>query len=424
MGIAAAAVVSAKAAKPDITLRISRVKWELAPGHTVTTLAYNDSIPGPLLRMREGKPVAIEVMNETHDPEMVHWHGFHVPPEVDGAHEEGTPMVQGRDTRIYRFTPKPAGFRWYHTHAMAGHDLRRGGYTGQFGIAIIEGTADPGRYDAEVPIVLHEWDPAFSSGAMGDVDYRLFSINGRMLGAAEPVRVRKGQRVLMRFLNASASLTHRLALPRHQFHVVAMDGNPVPIPRTVPLLELAPGERIDAVVAMNQPGVWVLGEEDSRQRSAGAGIVVEYAGEKGKPQWLAPPLHRWDYLAFAATAAPSKPELITPLVVEARSDGNLWAINGKSYPHTDLIPARRGVRNRLIFDNRTDMAHPFHLHRHTLEITKYCGRPASGLFKDVVSVPAHQTAEVDFLAGSPGPSLFHCHHQFHMDFGFMALMEY
>ena len=293
-----------------------------------------------------------------------------------------------------------------------------GAYTGQFGMVLIEPASDPGRYDAEVPIVLHEWEPYFSADMMMDVNYKLFSINGKLLGAAEPIRVQKGQRVLLRVLNASATMPHRLALPRHSFQVIALDGNPVPVSGKVPVLDIAPGERVDAIVEMSEPGVWVLGTEN------GAGIVVEYANAKGKAQWSAPGPFVWDYTAFGAQAKSPEPELITTLVIEPRSDGNLWAINGKSYPHTDPIPAKAGTRNRLIFDNRSDMAHPFHLHRHTLEITKYCGKLTSGVLKDVVSVPARQTVEVDFLADSPGPSLFHCHHQFHMDFGFMALMQY
>jgi len=113
-----------------------------------------------------------------------------------------------------------------------------------------------------------------------------------------------------------------------------------------------------------------------------------------------------------------------PLVIEPRSDGNLWAINGKSYPNTDLIRPKAGMRNRLVFDNRSDMSHPVHLHRHSFELTSIAGKTTSGVFKDVVMVPAHQKVEVDFTANEPGPSLFHCHQQFHMDFGFMALMQY
>jgi FtsP/CotA-like multicopper oxidase with cupredoxin domain len=81
-----------------------------------------------------------------------------------------------------------------------------------------------------------------------EVAYNFHSVNSHALGAGEPVRVREGQRVLFRILNASATDAHRLALPGHRFTVVALDGNTVPTPRAVEALELAPAERIDAIV--------------------------------------------------------------------------------------------------------------------------------------------------------------------------------
>ena len=70
------------------------------------------------------------------------------------------------------------------------------------------------------------------------------------------------------------------------------------------------------------------------------------------------------------------------------------------------------------------MDHSVHLHRHTMELVSLAGKPVSCVRKDVFLLPAHQTAEADVIANNPGPSLFHCHQQFHMDFGFMALMRY
>jgi FtsP/CotA-like multicopper oxidase with cupredoxin domain len=408
----------------DFTLHLSEVTAEIGPGRTVKTIAYDGKVPGPLLRMPEGKSITVDIVNETRDAEMVHWHGYHIPPEVDGAHEEGTPMIQGRDRRRFVFTPNPSGTRWYHAHAAAGHSLNKGTYTGQFGMAIIEPRDNPGRYDLEVPIILHEWDPYFSSDMDMDVDYRTFSINGKMLGAGEPVRVKPSQRVLFRVLNASATMQHRLALPGHTFEVVALDGNHVANPMKVPMLDIAPGERIDAVVEMNTPGIWIFGEEDDKQRQGGAGIVIEYSGATGKPRWAKPKAFIWDYTAFGGKGVPAEPAATIPLVFEPRSDGNLWAINGKSYPNTDPFYVIHGARNRLVFDNRSKMSHPVHLHRHTFEITRYAGKATSGVFKDVVVVPAQNTVEVDLIANAPGPSLFHCHQQFHMDFGFMALMQY
>jgi FtsP/CotA-like multicopper oxidase with cupredoxin domain len=423
--IGSAAVLHADEAQPaDFTLKLGEIKAELGPGVTVKTIGYNGQIPGPLLRFTEGKRISVDVINETRDPEMVHWHGFHIPPEVDGAHEEGTPMVQGHDRRRFSFTPDPAGTRWYHAHAMAGHNLTKGSYSGQFGMAIVAPRQDPARYDLEVPIVIHDWEPFFSSDMDMDVDYRVSSINGKMLGAGEPAKVKPGQRVLFRVLNASATMQHRLALPGHQFEVTALDGNAVAKPARVPVLDLAPGERIDAVVDMNAPGIWILGEDDDRMRKAGCGIVVEYAGAAGKPQWRKPAPYTWDYTVFASASQAPEPAVRVPLVIEPRSDGNLWAINGKSWPKTDPFYVTPGVRNRLIFDNRSPMAHPVHLHRHTFEITRYGDKKISGLLKDVIVVPARSVVEADLTPETPGPSLFHCHQQFHMDFGFMALMQY
>jgi FtsP/CotA-like multicopper oxidase with cupredoxin domain len=65
-----------------------------------------------------------------------------------------------------------------------------------------------------------------------------------------------------------------------------------------------------------------------------------------------------------------------------------------------------------------------HLHRHSFELARYRGKTTSGVIKDVVVVPPQSQVEVDLLADNPGPSLFHCHQQLHMDFGFMTLLQY
>ena len=88
--------VAPEISKPDFTLRIAPVTVELTPTRVISTIGYNGTSPGPLLRMREGKPVTVEVINETDVPELVHWHGLMIPPEVDGVEEEATPMVPPR----------------------------------------------------------------------------------------------------------------------------------------------------------------------------------------------------------------------------------------------------------------------------------------------------------------------------------------
>jgi FtsP/CotA-like multicopper oxidase with cupredoxin domain len=424
--------------KADVTLRIAPVGIEIAPGRTVKTTGYNGSAPGPVLRFPEGKSVTVEVFNDTAIPEFVHWHGLFIPSEVDGTEQEGTPPVPPHGARRYSFVPRPSGTRWYHTHVMAERNLKRSTYTGQFGFLYVEPKEDPGRYDAEVFLALHGWEPFLSAAGtdegMLEVGYEKFSINSRALGYGDPIRVAEGQRVLFRILNASATLTHRLALTGHKFNIVSLDGNKVPVPREVEILEMGPAERIDAVVTMNNPGVWILGEMDDHIRNSGLGIVVEYANRGEQPKWIAPANAKWDYLIFGnatagnATAAGESEARLVPLVFRRKFAGNRWVdkwtINGKSYPHTDPLVVRANQKYRLRFDNQSNDAHPVHLHRHSFELTKFAGQPTSGLIKDVVVVPPQSQVEADFVADNPGPTLFHCHQQLHMDYGFMALVQY
>jgi FtsP/CotA-like multicopper oxidase with cupredoxin domain len=416
----------------DVTIHISPVELEVAPRKIMKTTGYNGSAPGPILRLREGQPVRVEVFNDTKIPEIVHWHGLFVPSELDGSEEEGTPMVPPGATHRYAFVPRPSGTRWYHSHVHAGRDMKRATYTGQFGFLYIEPKEHPGRYDAEVLLALHGWEAYLSSqGDEGNLEvaYPIYSMNSHALGSGEPVRVKEGQRVLFRFLNANATEQHRVALPGHKFRVVSLDGNPVPVPREVDAIEMGPAERVDAVVTMNQPGVWILGDADDRARNTGMGIVVEYANHGGAPQWTPPANTPWDYTILGREAETPAPEGgVVPLVFRKKFAGHNWVdnwtINGKSFPKTDPIRVHANARYRLRFDNQSDEAHPVHLHRHTFELTRFAGKATAGVRKDVIVVPAMKQVEVDFTADNPGPTLFHCHQQLHMDNGFMTMLQY
>jgi FtsP/CotA-like multicopper oxidase with cupredoxin domain len=267
-----------------------------------------------------------------------------------------------------------------------------------------------------------------------EVGYDAFTINGRMLGHGDPVRVKQGERVLFHVLNGSAGEIRSLALPGHTFLVVAMDGNPLPKPVRVPGLWIGTAERISAIVEMNHPGVWVMGDTDNDDRRHGMGIVVEYAGQGGKPLWIPPHPFTWNYARFGQMGAkPQTPDEVIEMTFakdNAALEGfNRWTINGISYPLDQMMapPAfhlKAGKRYRLRMRNASDDIHPIHLHRHTFELTKVAGQPTSGVLKDVVMVGGYQEMEIDFTADNPGLTLFHCHQQLHMDFGFMSLFDY
>jgi len=418
---------------PDYSIEIAPFLLEISPKHTVKTIAYNRQIPGEILRLAEGRPVIVDVTNHTSREEVVHWHGLFLPSDVDGAMEEGTPMVSPGSTVRYTFTPRPAGFRWYHTHTRAGDDLKAGQYTGQQGFLMIEPRKAMSAYDREFFLALHDWDGQMFSSGDGSMNpaYNFSTINGKMLGFGEPLKVKQGQRVLLHILNASPTDPHWISFSGHQFRVIALDGNPVPQPQTVPMLRLAPAERVCAIVEMSNPGVWVLGEVRKHIKSAGMGVVVEYSGYDGAPLWQQPQTLNWNYNQFAALVESRDSEEIVsiPLVFESKFAGHgapdRWMINGKSYPDTEAVTLRKGQRYRLQFKNRSTDDHPVHLHRHSFEIrTLPRSQSTRGIVKDVVLVPAQSQVDVEFTADNPGLTLFHCHQQNHMDDGFMMLFRY
>jgi FtsP/CotA-like multicopper oxidase with cupredoxin domain len=381
------------------------------------------------------KAAKSDIRNDTDVDDIVHWHGLYVPAEVDGAMEEGSPMVERGAVRRYTFTPKPTGTRWYHGHDVAGTDLRRSVYAGMYGFLIVEPARDPGRYDQEVLLAAHHWQGSWVSmqdirrGPGLEVLYAAASFNDKMLGHGEAIRVREGQRVLFRLLNASATENVTLALPGHRFTVIALDGNPVPSQRAVDTLFLAPAERADAIVEMTQPGIWILGGTRDEDRRLGLGIVVEYANQRGEPRWSPPPSAPWDYTIFgheqSVPAPDERLELRFEKVPGGRGGYNRWTINGASWPNTNpLFTTERGKRYRLAMTNKSGDNHPVHLHRHTFEVTKVGDKTTAGVMKDTINMTRFSTVEIDFIADDPGPSLFHCHHQDHQDEGFMGLMTY
>ena len=339
----AAQVDPPQAATPDAnadhTLRIGPVTVELDRSHIISTVGYNNSAPGPVLRMREGKPVTVDVINDTDTPELVHWHGMLIPPEVDGTEEEGSPLVPPHGRRRFQFTPRPAGSRWYHSHAMADGGssqgclhrpvrvcVRRGRATipanttrnfslrSAIGSRSLPATMDDEDDDThdgpllEKPATLNTDPDGLEVGSM------TYSINDKALGSGDPIRVREGQRLLIHFLNASAIENRRIALAGHKMKVIALDGNPVPSPRELDSVFLGAGERADVVIEMNNPGIWVLGSTEKIIRESGLGAVVEYAGQHRQPQWIDPPKSPWDYTIFGTAELRLRPRRSRPSI--------------------------------------------------------------------------------------------------------------
>jgi FtsP/CotA-like multicopper oxidase with cupredoxin domain len=428
--------------QPQVTVRITSVTHEVAPGQTWRTKAYNGAVPAPVITLTEGETTEIRIINETDTPEYVHWHGLRVSAQLDGTQEENSLVVPARGEIRYLLTARDPGSRFIHSHTMSGMGLDCGPYSGQFGFVDVRSRAPRHDYDLEFFIATHEWGPkrvwtpddnddnqrAPTNTGTWEVAYEIGSINGKALGHGEPLRVKQGQRVLLRMLNASATESIKLALPGHKFQVIALDGNPVPFPQTVETIALGTAERVDALVLMDNPGVWILGSADDIERERGGmGVVVEYAGKSNRPTWTPPSSLAWDYVMFGAGAPASADVVPLPMTIErnrpAGSAMEQWLINGTPYSPDAVTLLRKDTTYRLLLRNRSDDDHPIHLHRHPFELISINGRPTSGIMKDVVVLKAYQRMELDFRPDQTGLCLFHCHQQMHMDNGFKLLFK-
>jgi FtsP/CotA-like multicopper oxidase with cupredoxin domain len=440
------------AMKPDVSLLIARCEIEVAPGHHIRTTAYNGDASGGPIRFREGARTRVEIYNQTGVAEYVHWHGFSLDARLDGTAEENSLEVAPYSRLAYEIPSQAAGSYYVHSHAMAHHDLMAGTYSGQFAFVYVGPRQNPGRYDKEVFLTSHEWEPYFineteeansleemhhvrldtDDDEMGgdgwDVRYRLASLNGKALGHGEPIRVARGERILFHFLNASATESIQLALPGHQFLVLGLDGHPVPRASVVDVLTMGVGERIDAIVEMNMPGVWVLGSIDDDIRKKGLGVVVEYAGQRGEARWADVSAPIWDYGIFGKDGTCAADEEVAMRIVRlpVTEDGfERWTIAGETDERARSLQRvfQKGRRYRLAIKNESNECHPMHLHRHSFELSRYLGRPTAGIRKDTVMVFPYESVELIFTPAMTGPALFHCHNQMHMDSGLQTLFN-
>ena len=229
-------------------------------------------------------------------------------------------------------------------------------------------------------------------------DQEIFlAIRDRMLDAGDAIRVRAGQRVRFHFVHAGAPEDVHLHLPGHSFHVVALDRNPVPTPAAVDVLSLARGERIEAIVEMNNPANWTLGSLNDAERAGGLGVCVAYVSQNGPAQWHPPAAVDWSYARFSATnrAVPPADQTIEMLFEKSH-----WVIDGQSHMDIDHLSFQPGRRYRLRMMNATDQAHPVRLPHHSFALTRVNQIPVSGIIKDTIRLERYNVIEADVLRRS------------------------
>jgi len=441
----------------DYTLTAAPMRFTPAPGTSFHGLAYNGKLPGPVLRVVDGQRLRAKYINNSGVSTSVHWHGMILPNAMDGAAGVTQPAVSPGGTFLYEFDAGPPGTRWYHDHG-ANMGLTRG----LFGMIIVEDPRDE-HADAEFALVLHDvprmetvmtairgvskapmTDPFGSPELLGmragdkmgdEIAYSAHCINGSSYPGTAPLRVRVGQKVRLRILNANPTQTRYVRLAGHRLRVTHGDGNRFAQPVEVDALRIGVAERYDAWFEVTKPGAWLLQGVSSDPLSYEQAAVVYTEGmEHAPPAGNSQSLVGVDYFTYekaggiAAAPLDRTAQIHKQLVLGGGKYGSSsWTINGKTYPHTDKILVARGDRVTVRFTNKTDMDHPMHLHGHTFDIVEINGKVLlRPLAKDISLVAGNGgTLAWRFDATSPaGRWLLHCHNDIHMMDGMMTEVVY
>jgi FtsP/CotA-like multicopper oxidase with cupredoxin domain len=223
-------------------LTIDEIDWETKPGNIEKARGYNGVLPGPILRATVGDTVRINVKNNLEESSTIHWHGLYVPNAMDGVPYVNQDPIKPGGTFTYEFTLRNSGTHMYHSHHNALDQVNRG-LLGAFIVDPVDPSTYPA-YDKEYILVLNDT-------MLG------FTINGKEFPATDALVAKKGERVLVRFMNEGLA-HHPMHLHGLPMQVFAVDGWPLPQPYMCDTLDVAPGNRYDAIVEATEPGVWAF----------------------------------------------------------------------------------------------------------------------------------------------------------------------
>lgn len=423
-------------------------------GRSAQLLAYNGQVPGPTLVVEAGDAVHIRFTNGLNAPTNLHFHGLHIPPtgEADNPFRHVAPG----ETVDYRFTlppDHPGGLFWYHPHHH-GHVAEQV-FGGLAGALVVRGAVDqvPEIQSApEAVLVLQDFDldrrgrlrepmPMFRRwGRQGNV----VAVNG---AAPAVLTVPANGLLRLRLLNASASRIYRLALD-HPWHLIGLDGHPLPQPQRWDECLLAPGERAEFLIAGTAtPGTYTLqslpydrGIATMMQGMHGPGGGMP--GPGGRHGYQSPwdtealPLARLSYgPAIGAMALPTTLPALADLgaAIAQRefvfdhgiSQGQFFLINGQGFDpgRIDTTVALNTVEDWRII-NKAGMDHPFHLHTNAFQVLRRNDQPEPfPVWKDTVNVPAYGSVDLRVaFRDFPGKTVYHCHILDHEDQGMMAIL--
>jgi FtsP/CotA-like multicopper oxidase with cupredoxin domain len=422
---------------------------------------YDGSVPGPLLRVRQGEELKIRLVNDLPQPTVVHWHGLRIVNAMDGVPHLTQKPIEPGARFDYRFVAPDAGTFWYHSHLHSSEQQERGLY----GVLIVD-EAEPPKVDRDIALVFDDWrlsdDGSIHAASFGSLfDAAHAGRLGQYLTLNSEdkldVKVQSNERIRLRLINTANARIATLRFDRHRPQVVALDGQPVPPPYPAGngAVTLGPGNRADLILDTTlAPGATAsILVDDLRGGEIEIGRVVYDGGEAKRKQPLT------EQVSLPANPLPERFELQQALHVDVPLDGGamammmggrgggmggmmggmmggggfrgqgieprarIWALAGISATGHDGPPMFTVERGRTVvmsYANRTVFTHAMHIHGHHFRLRESGGEAFRPFWLDTVLVGVRQTEQIAFVADNPGKWMMHCHMLEHLQTGMGA----
>jgi bilirubin oxidase len=425
---------SAKPGVVELDLTASPTRLELVPGKMTEAWAYNGSVPGPTIELREGDFVTVHFHNKLAQQTTVHWHGLHLPAVQDGSPLNAVLPGKSRDY-VFRIPLGSAGTYWYHPHPdmTTTEQVSKGLY----GALIIRPAKDPlagirerllvlsdNRFQADGSVDLpHHTTTAGNRDAQNGREGDVLFVNGQTMPT---ISIRPGEWQRLRIINAAAARVFRFAIPGQKLVHVGNDGGLFEKPREVDELLVANSERVEVLVRGGEPG----------SRTVLKTLPYDRYDIQTRPTDWDQPRDLIEIRTSTDAPAPDYaipsslrvvPAISTKLVAARRTIVFAQGMIDNKLMDMSRVDTRVRLDTTEIWtiENVVGMDHPFHLHGFQFQVLDRNGVPEPFVsWKDSVNVPKHSKIRlVVRFENFPGRWMYHCHILDHEDMGMMGILE-
>ena len=404
---------------------------------------YNQSIPGPVIKIPQGKESVIQFHNALEEPSSIHWHGLRIVNAMDGVPGMTQALVQPGETFDYRFTPPDAGTYWYHTHQRTWAQLA----LGLAGVLIVE-ESHPPQVDQDFVFAVDDWRfnqemqiDTESLGAMHDWSHggrmgNMITVNGQI---GKTYTVSKGQRIRFRMLNIANSRIMALRINEPQASVISIDGQPVkPYLLKSGLITLAPGQRSDLIIDITSDPDSISPIELLIKDQVYPVASFEIDNKIQREQLLDSPIALPDNPANKIVLPAEMKNIplhigggamgrMNKAIFQGKEMGikdliqnkQIWAFNGVAgLPEKPLFSVKRGTAISLNIDNDNVWPHAMHIHGY-----HFIDDRNPGELRDTALFTRQEKGSLMFIADNPGKWLIHCHMIEHQASGMLTWFE-